>query len=166
MIHPNPRGGVFMRSSGDSAAAPSRLDARWALILAGLAIIATLALAYVGTHTDFRYLWQSRNTIAELQELPLGQVRVRGVVTYVDNRNKRFWLQDESGAIAINQDPRLADAHLGDVVLVQMRKTHGYDPVVGLSSLGLNDIKVNRSRRNAPLPIPAKAAIPTLTQQA
>ena len=167
MIHPGPRsGGAFMRLSGYSAAMPSRPDARWALILAALAMIAALAVAYVGTHTDFRYLWQTRNTIVELRELPLGRVKVRGVVTYVDNRNKRYWLQDESGAIAINQDPKLADAHLGDVVSVEMRKTHGYDPAVGLSSLGLNDFKVNRSRRNAPLPIPAKAAIPTLTQQA
>jgi len=109
-----------MRLPGKSPAMPYGLDARRALMLAGLATIATLALAYVGTHTDFRYLWQGRNTIAELRELPLGRVKVRGVVTYVDNGNKRFWLQDESGAIAIDQDPKLADARLADGVLVEV----------------------------------------------
>ena len=113
-----------------------------------------------------RYQWQSRNTIAELRELPLGQVKIRGVVTFVDYPNKRFWMQDESGAIAINQDPGLIDARQGDVVFVEMKKTHAYDPTFGLPSLGLSDFKVNRRVRNAPLPVPEKAAIPTLSQKA
>ena len=167
MIHPPSRGdGVFTRLSGNSTALLSRPDARWALMLAGLAMIATLAVAYVATHTDLRYQWQSRNTIAELRELPLGQVKVRGVVTYVDRANKRFWLQDETGAIAVNQDPALTGAHFGDVLLVQMKKTHAYDPTGGISSLGLTDFKLDRSGSNAPLPIPANAAIPALSEAA
>ncbi len=47
-----------------------------------------------------------------------------------------------------------------------MRKTHPYNPTVGLPSLGLSGFRVNRSRRKAPLPIPATAAIPNLSQQA
>ena len=163
MILPDPLKGVLKRWTGHSAA---RLDARRALMLAGLAIIATLALLFVGTQTRLRYQWQSRNTIAELRELPLGQVKIRGVVTFVDYPNKRFWMQDESGAIAINQDPGLIDARQGDVVFVEMKKTHAYDPTFGLPSLGLSDFKVNRRVRNAPLPVPEKAAIPTLSQQA
>jgi diguanylate cyclase (GGDEF)-like protein len=134
--------------------------------LAALAIIATLALLFVGTQTDLSYQWQSRNTIAELRELPLGQVKLRGVVTFVDYPNKRFWIQDESGAIAINQDPGLTDVRLGDVVFVETRKTHAYDPTFGLPSLGLSGFKVNRKVRNAPLPVPVKSAIPTLSQEA
>ena len=159
-------GGFFKRLPRYSTATLSRPDARWALMLAGLAIIATLAVAYVDTHADLRYQWRGRNTIAQLRELPVGQVTLRGVVTYVDGANRRFWLQDETGAIAVNQDPRLTDTHLGDAVQVEMRKTHPYDPAAGLSSVGLVDFKVDRSRRNAPLPLPAKLAIPNLSQQA
>ncbi len=159
-------GGFFKRLPRYSTATLSRPDARWALMLAGLAIIATLAVAYVDTHADLRYQWRGRNTIAQLRELPVGQVKLRGVVTYVDGANRRFWLQDETGAIAVNQDPRLTDTHLGDAVQVEMRKTHSYDPAAGLSSVGLVDFKVDRSRRNAPLPLPAKLAIPNLSQQA
>ena len=167
MVLPDPRdGGVLMRLPGHSTPTPSRLDARRAVILAVLAVTAILALVFVGALTDLRYQWQSRNTIAELRELPLGQVKLRGVVTFVDYPKKRFWLQDESGAIAVNQDPGLADVRTGDVLFVEMRKTHAYDPTFGLLSLGLSDFKVNRRLRNAPLPIPVKAAIPTLSQEA
>jgi diguanylate cyclase (GGDEF)-like protein len=121
---------------------------------------------YVGTHTDISNLWQSRSTIVALRELPFGQVTVRGVVTYVDNTNKRFWLQDESGAIAVNQDPNWTGIRFGDVVQVEMLKTHAYDPATGNSSLNLTDFKVARHQRNAQLPIPAKAAIPTLSEEA
>ena len=165
MIHPLSRGGgIFKRLFGYSAATSSRPDARRALLLAGLATIATLAVVYLGTHTYLRYRWQSRNTIAELRELPAGPVKIRGVVTYLDSANKRFWLQDETGAIAVNLDPTLTGAHFGDVLLLEMRKTHAYDPVLGNSSLGLTDFKVDKSGSNAPLPIPVKTAIPTLSQ--
>src|SRR5579863_1210141 len=126
----------------------------------------TLAALYAGSHADMRYQWQKRNTIVELRELPLDEVKVRGVVTYVDFPNKRFWLQDETGAIAINQNPIATDTRVGDVLLVEMRKTHVYDPTVGSSSLGLSDFKVDRSRRNAPLPLPVKVTIPTLSEEA
>jgi hypothetical protein len=167
MIHPHSRSArFFKRLSGYFAAIPSRPDARWALVLAGLAIIGILAVAYVGTQTDLKYQWQRRDTIAELRELPLGQVKVRGVVTYVDTANKRFWLQDETGAIIVNQNPALADVHFGDGLQVEMKKTHAYYPTIGNSSLGLTDFKVLRSRKNAPLPLSATAAIPTLAEQA
>ncbi len=102
MIHPFPRnGGAFKRLSGPSRGHALQAGRAMGRYVGGLAIIATLALVYIGTQTDFRYQWQSRNTIAELRELPLGQVKVRGVVTYVDYANRRFWLQDETGAIAV-----------------------------------------------------------------
>src|ERR1039457_4664971 len=129
MIHPRScRRGIFMRLSDYSVATPSRPNARWALMLAGLTLTATLAVVYVDTHTELKYQWQKRNTVLELRELPLGQVKVRGVLTCVDNANKRLWLQDETGAIAVNQDPKLTDTHLSDLVQVEMRKTHAYDP--------------------------------------
>jgi diguanylate cyclase (GGDEF)-like protein len=167
MFHPLSRGGGFFRRlSVNCSAIASRPDARWALLFAGLAIIASLVVAYVDTHSELRYQWHGRTTIADLRELPGGQVKLRGVVTYVDGVNRRFWLQDETGAIAVNQDPRLTDTRPGDAVQVQMRKTHPYDPAAGLPSIGSVDFRVRRSRRNAPLPLPAKLTIPNLSQHA
>src|SRR5665213_2081141 len=157
---------IFTGFSGYFSTMSSKPNARWALMLAGLAMIATFAASYVGAHTELIHLWQTRNTIIELRELPLGLVKVRGVVTYVDNPDKRFWLQDETGAIAVDQDPALTGMHFGDVMQVVMRKSHAYDPTIGISSLGLTDFKVARSRRNAPMPLPAKATIPTLSEEA
>ena len=146
----------------------SRVYARTAAVwcaTALLCVFAAFVALYIATQTDVRYKWQRRNTIVELRELPLGQVKIRGVVTYVDNPNKRFWLQDETGAIAVNQDPKLTDTHFGDVVLVDMRKTHAYDSTIGFSSLGLADFKVDRSGRNGSLPTPVKATIATLSEE-
>src|SRR5665213_1609996 len=166
-MHPPSRLGRFFTGfSGYFSTMSSKPNTRWALMLAGLAMIAVLAASFVGAHADMIHLWQKRNTIVELRELPLGQVKVRGVVTYADIPNKRFWLQDDTGAIVVNLDPALSGVHFGDAVQVAIRKTHAYDPTIGNSSLGLTDFTVDRSRRNAPPPLPANAAIPTLSEQA
>ena len=155
-----------MKLAGYSVAIPSTRDARWALLFVGLAVMGVLAVAYVGTQTDWRYQWQSRNTIAELRELPLGHVKIRGVVTYVDSANQRFWVQDETGAIAVDKDPGSAGMHFGDVVLVQTTKTHAYDPALGVPSLGLTDFRIDRNAGRLPLPVPATAVIPALSEAA
>src|SRR3954470_6857072 len=129
---PSPRDGVYTKSSDFTVAMPSRPATRWALLLAGFALTTALVLVYVSIHTGLRYPWQRQNAIGELRELPLGQVKVRGVVTYVDRANKRFWLQDETGAISVDKDPTFAGVHFGDVLLVEMKKTHSYDPAVGV----------------------------------
>ena len=137
----------------------------WAVTATGI-LLAIFAALYLGTQTDMLSQWQSRDTIVQLRELPLGQVKIRGVVSYVDSVNNRFWLQDETGAIVINLDPKLVDAHFGDLLVVQMRKAYTYDPTVGISSLGLTDFKVERKQRNAPLPSPAKGDLQTLSEEA
>ena len=136
------------------------------LATALLCLLVSIGTSYVGTPTQMKYRWQKRNMIVELRELPIGQVRVRGVVTYVDHANKRFWLQDETGAIVINQDSELADVRFGDALLVEMKKTHAYDPAIGVSSLALTDFRVNRSQRNASLPTAENASIATLSEEA
>src|SRR4051794_8907748 len=115
--------GFSTKPSDFSAVAPSKRATGRALILAALALITTLVLVYVGTRTDLGYQWQRRDAIGELRELPLGLLKVRGVVTYVDRANKRFWLQDQTGAILVDKDPRLAGVQSGDVLLVEMKKT-------------------------------------------
>src|SRR5208283_1555454 len=140
----------------------SRLWAAMAL----LCLFAILVASYVATHTALMDKWSERSSILELRELPFGPVKIRGVVTYLDKANKRFWLQDETGAVAINQDPALQGVEFGQALLVSMRKTRAYDPAVGLSSLGLTDFRVERSRSNAPLPSPVATSIPTLSEEA
>ena len=144
----------------------SRTASRLWSAIALLCLLVSIGALYVGTPTQMKYRWQKRNMIVELRELPIGQVRVRGVVTYVDHANKRFWLQDETGAIVINQDSKLADVRFGDALLVEMKKTHAYDPAIGISSLALTDFRVNRSQRSASLPTPENASIATLSEEA
>src|SRR5690348_18105137 len=43
--------------------------------------------------------------IRELQDALPGPVSFEGTVTYIDGPRKRFWIQDETGAIEIAQDP-------------------------------------------------------------
>jgi len=144
-------------------AAPSKAAMRRTLIWVAFALSSIVALAYAARNTDLRYKWQSRDPIGELRELPIGEMNVRGVVTYVDRANKRFWLQDETGAILVNQNPALAGVRRGDLVSVELRKTHSYDPAIGISSLGLTDFNVHPTGRIAPLPVPVKAAVPSLS---
>lgn len=146
------------------AASKLRKTLIWSTVTALSIVIA--ASWYLGTHTDLFFAWQRRNTTADLREVPIGQVRVRGVVTYVDGLNKRFWLQDETGAIVVNQDPRVTDTQYGDLVQVAMRKNHAFDSALGFASLGLADFKVERKRRNAALPKPSIAIIATLGGEA
>ena len=73
-------------------------------IVISIALVAALALVLVNVPSS---LWSSHpqhNNIRDLEVLPLGPVRLEGVVTYVDRVNKRFWLQDDTGAIAIGED--------------------------------------------------------------
>src|ERR1700722_20388715 len=47
-----------------------------------------------------------RNTVQELQTLPANSVvHLIGVVTYVDEAGKLFWLEDETGAVPIKANP-------------------------------------------------------------
>src|SRR5665213_600660 len=152
----------FQTWTGSGASKKMRL---WTA-LALLTFFLIAAGAYVGINTDLGDGWQRRHTILDLRELPLGQVKMRGVVTYVDSANKRFWLQDGTGAIAINQDPASAGVHFGDAVLLGMKKTHAFDPATGFASLGLTDFEVESSRKHASLPLPVKTTIPALSEAA
>ncbi|HLH07989.1 MAG TPA: EAL domain-containing protein [Terriglobales bacterium] len=127
---------------------------------------ALLATFWLSVYSGLEFPWQKHDTIIDLQELPLRQVRLRGVVTYVDNDRKRLWLQDETGALGIDIDPIRSNVHFGEMVRVEAEKAHAYDPNTGFSSLGLTNIKIKELKSQSRLPIPISAAIPTLFEQA
>lgn len=59
------------------------------------------------------------NTIRQIQNLPAHSVvHLIGVVTYVDQADKLFWIQDETGAMPIKVNPLPAEVHAGLAVSV------------------------------------------------
>jgi hypothetical protein len=69
------------------------------------------------------------DSIQELREATVGaQVHLLGVVTYADDPQNRFWIQDETGAVAIGVNPEQARVHVGETVSVEATKTARYDP--------------------------------------
>lgn len=127
-------------------------------------LTATIALAWVflshleGTGT----LWEPKHiSIRDLQQVPTGPVRLLGVVTYVDPQNERFWVQDDTGAISIGSEPGLPRVEVGDQLLLRAKKTHLFDPTVGLQSVGLHLEAVSMLGVHTPLPQAAPATVQT-----
>jgi hypothetical protein len=128
--------------------------------IASLALIGAVALALLTTPS----LWPWRpthNSVRDLEVLPLGPVLLEGVVTYVDSSNRRFWLQDATGAIAINgvKDDTVVP---GQEVLIHATKGHSFDPVAGLSSVQLEVSSIKVLKAHVALPQPAPATVKTL----
>jgi len=93
--------------------------------------------------------------IQELQTLPVNStVRLVGVVTYVDEPEGRFWVQDETAALPISVNPVTAGVHVGDHVRIDAIKTSRYDPQRGPASAGLQEIRVRPTTANVKLPAP------------
>ena len=123
----------------------------------------TVIVVTASNSRQLQSLWEARHdNIRDLQELPLGPVRLEGVVTHVDTVGKRFWIQDESGAIAIDQDPAKAGVRFRQLVRVRATKTHPYDPLVGFASVALTDPIVTVLKPRAELPPPDSATVETL----
>lgn len=126
----------------------------WRTALLGLLVGAALVLTSIWHFS----LFSKRNTIQELQELPVGsQVRLIGVVTFVDNPGGRFWIEDESGALPITVSPRAALIHVNQTVEVRAVKATPYDRSRGPISVVLKDVQVrastNRVKLSQPIPI-------------
>lgn len=125
-------------------------------------VVAAAALSVAGI---LCVLWpisalSHRNTILEIQELPLQtRLRLHGVVTYVDAPAKRFWIEDETGAVPIAADPASAHVRVGETVAIEATKTAPYDPVDGPASLGLQQIKIAHSAVRVMLPLPQPVAL-------
>jgi diguanylate cyclase (GGDEF)-like protein len=106
-----------------------------------------------------------RNYIQDLQTTPVGGIRLEGVVTYVDQEHQRFWLQDETGALAITSYPNVAGLTAGKVIRVEATKTHQYNPLIGLSSVELKDVIVVPAKYHEDLPEAVKTTLTTLPEK-
>ena len=101
-----------------------------------------LAAVCWATWHHFRFFF-SHDTILELQEIPIGNVvHLAGAVTSIDPEGERFWLQDDTGAIAINEPPGTLGINAGESITIEATKTAHYDAVLGPSSVALKNVKV------------------------
>lgn len=103
----------------------------------------------------FRF-YISHSTIRQLQSLPVGDsVRLEGVVTAVDPLGRRFWMQDDTGALAFSQPDGAAAPYAGEPVGAEAVKTAHYDDSLGPDSVMLKNVHLFPLGGHAPLPQPA-----------
>lgn len=125
----------------------------WRSALSVSLLVATLMVTLMWHYS----LFSRRNTIQELQELPVGsEIRLIGVVTFIDEPGGRFWIEDESGALPIPVSPRSAGIHVHQNVEVKAIKAAPYDRNQGPISVVLRNVQVRPTsiRVRLPLPVP------------
>jgi len=95
------------------------------------------------------------DTIQQLQELPVNaRVHLIGVVTYADRPGRRFWIQDDTGAVSIPVNRADSDVHAGQTVAIDATKTAPYDLRKGPVSADLQQIDVRPTAAHVRLPQP------------
>jgi diguanylate cyclase (GGDEF)-like protein len=103
------------------------------------------------------------DTILELSQIPVGApVLLQGVVTYSDPSAKRFWIQDDTGAIAINGDPRNYGLRGGESIKLIGTKALVSSALTGATSVTVTNIRIVSTRSRFKLPAPAAASLRTL----
>jgi len=125
---------------------------RLGAVLGSLFGAALLIVAFWGWSAANRH-----DAVQVLQELPVDSVvHLTGVVTYIDQPGKRFWIEDETAAIPLPLpgDPVQAGILVGSTVQVDAVKTARYDPNQGLASVELRKIRVAPSPEAVHLPAP------------
>ncbi|HEY1799463.1 MAG TPA: EAL domain-containing protein [Terriglobales bacterium] len=136
-----------------------------ALIASGL-VGGILLLALAFSPWANSVLSPQHDHIRDLQQLPIGNVaHLQGVVTFADHSGKRFWIQDNTGAIAIDQDPQQYGLRGGETVNINGKKTHAYIPYSGPSSVDLTDLKISLNRTHLELLPPAIASFRSLPEK-
>lgn len=101
------------------------------ILSAGVLLFAVLAAA-----ATWRWAFPAHDTIQQLQGLPVrSAVRLLGTVTCIDGPEGRFWLQDETGAVAVPLAAAGARLHVGETVAVRAVKTGDAGP--GISVTGV-----------------------------
>jgi PAS domain S-box-containing protein len=117
------------------------------LLLAGLSVF-FLVRTFVPTGTFASF--SSELSVQDLKSLRAGnQVTLKGVVTFSDSANQRFYFQDPTGAMRI-QSPSGTDVPTpGDVILVTGKLRGEFVPSLGMKSLELADIRVKTTGRSS-----------------
>ncbi len=87
---------------------------------------------------------------------------MRGVVTYVDTGNHRFWMQDETGGIAVESvPPGIAP---GQVVRVEARTAISDARVYGSPTVQTTDFQVTPTKQQSVLPAPKLSGMRNLAR--
>jgi diguanylate cyclase (GGDEF)-like protein len=135
------------------------------LIFALMAVTVALLLAWsVLSRLDFPSSLK-REAILNLYRLPVGiPVRLKAFVTYTDPLEKRFWIQDETGAIAINDDPSIYGVRGGEWIQLEGKTTRSLDALTGVTIVSLGDLRITSIRNGFELPAPAAASLKTLPE--
>ena len=120
-----------------------------------------LGAACWATWHHFRFVF-SHDSIQELQRIPIGNVvHLAGEVTAVDDEGTRFWLQDDTGAVAIKERPGMEgiepgeSIETGESIEVVATKTASYDAFLGPGSVDLENVEVSFTGRRMDLPKPS-----------
>ena len=138
---------------------------KFTLLAYCLVTACALTLIVIFALPDIHQTFEKQSFIRDLQDLPLGPVRFSGVVTYVDKHSGRVWIQDETGAIPLQMDAMSTPYAAGQVLLVSATKTHQYNPLLGLSSVELSDIKIISYEEHGTLPAPMASSVNNLPAQ-
>jgi diguanylate cyclase (GGDEF)-like protein len=104
----------------------------------------------------------SRTTIAEIRDAS-GPVQFQGVVTYADAARKRFWIQDETGALQLPCSKTLEPGQLVRVKARAVPKTQGSANEVLDASL--TDVRVIVTGERRALPVAVTATLQASVQR-
>lgn len=130
---------------------------RLGAVLGSLLGAALLVAAYWGWSAANRH-----DPVQTLQEFPVHSVvHLAGVVTYIDQPGRRFWIEDETAAIPLPlpANPVQAGILVGATVQIDAVKTARYDPNQGLASVRLEQIRVGPSTQTVHLPAPIPVSL-------
>jgi diguanylate cyclase (GGDEF)-like protein len=123
-------------------------------------ISSLMVVAALGSGTLWHWSVSRHCAVQDLREVPVGsRVCLLGVVTYADIPGNRFWIEDETGAVAIAVNPDGAGVHTGETVFVEARKTARYDPMRGPSSVGLQEVRIRPASARVKLPPPSATSL-------
>lgn len=105
----------------------------------------------------------NRQTILQFQGIPVGtDVRLLGVVTYADSVGKRFWIQDDTGALVVDADPRGYGLRAGQSAILTGTKILPHDNPSKYASIELKNLEVLQTRLPFDLPPPVAVSLRTL----
>ena len=132
--------------------------------VAAVVVVATMLAVSMWFLPRFEAFFAAKNnTVQELRHLPVGATaELQGVVTYADSAGKRFWIQDDTGAVAIEEDPHRFGLRPGHSVHLAGTKTRPYDPLLGPTSVELRSVRITPSKTDLQMPAPANASLRAL----
>jgi len=117
------------------------------------------ALIFLIIHAE-SWLFVRAISIDSVQSLPAGSsFEVFGGVTFVDTPGKRFWIQDQTGALVVPKNPAEANIRVGDRIRLRAQKSDRYDSAEGPASLNLSEIAISKVLGRLELPLPEQMTL-------